>query len=123
MAGRRSKYTPETVERILTAIRVGSTYEHAAQYGGIDGATFYRWQERYSEFREAITRVEADARMKWLLVIEKAASDGDWRAADRKLIMRYPQEYGRQALEVTGQGGGPLKIEVAWTDEKPGEGE
>lgn len=108
--GRKTKYTPETVERILQAIRVGSVDEHAAEYGGIDGATFYRWMQRYSEFCEAVTRAKAEARTQSLARIRKAGADGDWRADAWFLERRYPQDYGKRAVEVSGPDGGAIVI-------------
>jgi len=109
MVGRRTKYTPETVERILQAVRVGSTDEHAAEYGGVDGSTFYRWLNSKSEFCDAVTRAKAEARTQSLARIRKAGADGDWRADAWFLERRYPQDYGRNVTEVTGANGGPIK--------------
>jgi hypothetical protein len=43
---RPTKRTPETVERILTALRAGSPRLAAAGYGGINDDTFERWIKR-----------------------------------------------------------------------------
>lgn len=122
---RRSKYTPETVERILQAVRVGSTDEHAAEYGGVDGSTFYRWLNSKSEFCDAVTRAKAEARTQSLARIRKAGADGDWRADAWFLERRYPQDYGRNVTEVTGANGGPLLVKgytVVSPDDWPGDG-
>jgi hypothetical protein len=120
MAGRKTKYTPETVDKLTQAIRLGATYKLACDYAGIDVSTFHDWVNTKPEFSAAIKDAEGKGALGWLAKIEQAASDGNWQAAAWKLERRYPQMYGKQALEVTGTGeGGAIKIEVAWTDEKP----
>jgi transposase len=111
------------VDKLTQAIRLGATYQLACDYAGITRETFYQWLNNKPDFSDAVKDAEGKGALGWLAKIEQAASDGNWQAAAWKLERRYPQMYGRQALEVTGQGGGPLKIEVAWTDEKPDEGE
>jgi hypothetical protein len=102
MAGRKTKYTPETVDRIIQAIRLGATYQHAAAYGGISFETLNEWRKRKPEFSEQLNKAEGDGVMVWLAKIEKAASDGNWQAAAWKLERRYPDQYGKQArIEVS----------------------
>ncbi len=109
---RKSKYSPEVVGRIIQAIELGSTFELAAQYGGIDGSTFYRWMTTKNEFRDAVKGAEALGAMKWLAKIEQAASDGTWQAAAWKLERRYPQSYGRTVQDVNhgGQSDSPVSL-------------
>lgn len=103
--GRKPKYTPETMERIIAAIRIGASYQDAAQFGGIEYRTFARWMEQgaaqkkteLSQFYQAVKRAETDACLKWLSKIEQAANDGVWQAAAWKLERRYPEVYGRRA--------------------------
>lgn len=95
-AGRPSKYTPETVDKILKALAVGAPYTHACNYAGIGFDAFNEWRAKYPEFSESIKEAEGRAVTGWLAKIEKAASDGNWQAAAWKLERRYPQEFGRQ---------------------------
>lgn len=121
MAGRRSSFTPDRVQRILTAIRMGATYRLACDYAGISEDTFGRWRDQHADFAAQLKEAEGAAVVGWLAKIEQAASDGNWQAAAWKLERRYPDMYGRQRMEVTGAEGGALKIEVAWVDEKSSE--
>lgn len=109
--GRRSKYTPETVEKLTDAIKLGATYELATGYAGIHYDTFNEWRNKKSEFSEAIKAAEGVAAVGWLAKIEKAANDGTWQAAAWKLERRYPHEYGRTVAEnqITGKNGGPIR--------------
>lgn len=98
-AGRKSKYTPEVVERITQAIRNGMTYELACQYAGISHETFYRWMNEKAEFSAAVKEAEGAGAMTWLEAIQKAADRGEWTAAAWKLERRYPQLYGRRVVD------------------------
>lgn len=112
MAGRRTKYTPETVERITFALSIGAARAHAAEYGGVSKETFYQWMAAHSDFVDAVTRAETAHRMSLLAIIKKQVNDGDGRLALDYLGRRYPQEYGKQAVEITGANGGPIKVEA-----------
>ena len=58
-AGRKTKYTPERIERICKAIERGETNETAAKIGGISVSTFCEWQATKTEFSEAVKRARA----------------------------------------------------------------
>lgn len=109
--GRRSKYTPETVDKLTQAIRLGATYQLACDYADISMQTFITWRNTKPEFLEAIKRAEGTAAVTWLAKIEAAASDGNWQAAAWKLERRYPDHYGRNRVELTGANGGPVRVE------------
>ena len=112
---RKSKYTPETVAKIIEAIKMGATYELAAGYAGIHYDTFNEWMKHKAEFSEQIKSAEGVGAMIWLAKIERAASDGNWQAAAWKLERRYPHAYGRNVtqMEVTGKDGGPIEVNDA----------
>lgn len=111
---RPTKYTPETINKIVEAIKMGATYELAAGYASISEAQFYEWKKRKPEFLEAIKKAEGVAAMLWLAKIEKASTEGEWQAAAWKLERRYPHAYGKNVtqMEVTGKDGGPIELSV-----------
>ena len=113
---RKSKYTPDVVDKLTQAIRLGATYVLACDYAGISERTFRSWMETYPPFLQSVKEAEGAAAVGWLAKIEKAASDGNWQAAAWKLERRYPRMYGRNATEISGPEGGPLKIAVEWVD-------
>jgi len=94
---RRSKCTPEIRDRVVRAVKLGMTYAYAAQYGGIDISTFYRWMSagrkaphgRYREFHDAVKQADAAAAVESLVVIKKAAYEGRWTAAAWLLERRF----------------------------------
>lgn len=95
MAGRRTKYTEETVAKIEQAISIGATYKLAAQYAGINEATLHEWRNKKPEFSERLSRAEGKAAIQSLATI-RAAAPQDWRAASWLLERRYPDEYGKR---------------------------
>lgn len=80
--GRPTKFTPETRQKILTALTNGNTYEASAQYGGIGYAIFRQWLKRgeeeaegeFLEFLEAVKKAEAQAEVASIARIRSAAS-------------------------------------------------
>jgi hypothetical protein len=117
---RPSLLTPKVQQAIVQAIALGATYKLAAAYGGISEDTFNNWMKRgveeedgiYVDFRAAVEEAEGIAAVGWLAKIEKAANDGTWQAAAWKLERRYPQQYGRQSLEMVGKDGENLNAPV-----------
>ncbi len=120
---RPSKLTTEVQERIVSALRAGNYQDTAASYAGISAKTFYEWMNRgksddpaeeiYSEFREAVLKAKADAEIRDVALIDRAANDGSWQAAAWKLERKYPQRWGRvQRTEISGPEGQPVKIEL-----------
>lgn len=106
MTGRPTKLTPETHESIVRDIGNGVTFVDAAGAAGIDRSTFENWMKRgeeatetgkdkiYFYFFRACQAAKAAARKKFTLVISKAASEGDWRAALEYLKRHDPENWG-----------------------------
>lgn len=115
--GRRSKYTPETVAKIVEAIKLGATYELAAGYAGISVDTVARWQAQYADFADKLREAEGRSAVMWLAKIE-AAANIDWKAAAWKLERRHPQAFGKsvQDINVTHSGTINHRDASAFTD-------
>src|SRR5258706_9635769 len=118
---RPGKLTAEAQKRIISALRIGATHEHAARSAGIHYATFRRWMQQgerasrgqFCEFCEAVKRAEAEAAITWLATIERAAHTGVWQAAAWKLERRYPNEWGRRdrmSVEHSGEVGVGVEV-------------
>lgn len=112
MAGRRTKYTPETIKKLQDAIGLGAAYKHACDYAGITFETFNQWREHKPGFSDQIKEAEGRAVVGWMRKIEAAATDGNWTAAAWKLERRYPHDYGKTVNEhqLTGKDGERLGI-------------
>lgn len=104
---RPTKLDPDRIDRLVQAIQLGATYSLACKYAGISHQTLLNWlakgeAQKTGPAHDLVARVaEAEGRavVGWLVMIEKAAKDGDWRAALAKLERRYPETYGRQVIE------------------------
>ena len=120
---RPAKLTPEVQARIIEAVTAGNYVETAAQYANIGLSTFYRWMaegegdkapKRQREFREAVLQARAQAEVRNVTLIQRAANDGSWQAASWFLERSFQNKWGRTGkVEVTGAGGDALKLEVS----------
>ena len=123
MSGRNTKLTEELIDRICEALRAGNYIETACAFAGIAPATYYRWvaeseqddaSELLVEFREAVKRARADAEVRNVALIQKAAQDPNkWQASAWWLERSFPARWGRQqkiTQEITGANGGPIEV-------------
>lgn len=94
--GRPTKYTPETIEKFLNAVRLGSPLSHACNYAGISFETLCQWRRTYPEFSDSIKLAEGEGVKSCLDVITQAAVNGNWSAAAWRLERRYPHDFGRR---------------------------
>jgi hypothetical protein len=122
--GRPLKLTPEVIEKIVEAIELGATFEHAANYAGVSYSTFARWrqwgeeaierrknpnikkgtkewnwEQPFIEFWEAIKGAEGQGVITNLKNITSAGKES-WQASAWILDRRYPKDYGRRQLDV-----------------------
>jgi hypothetical protein len=121
MAGRQTKLTPEVQDRIVAALRAGNYQETAAAYAGISRTAFFDWLERgrnepesiYAVFLDAVEKAKADAEVRDVALIDKAAHDGSWQAAAWKLERKFPQKWGRvNRTEISGPDGAAVKVDI-----------
>lgn len=95
--GPKSKLTPERTNEILRYIRLGSTYNVAAQAAGVGISTFKTWVRRgreekegkYYEFYQKLLRAEAQGEVGHLNQIrDEGALGSKWI-----LARRYPERW------------------------------
>lgn len=120
--GRPTKLTPDTHNKIITALKAGNYLDTAARYAGVDPGTVHRWlnkgidpeaPEEYREFRDAVENARAEAEARNVALIQQAANAGTWQAAAWYLERTAHTRWGRkQSIEVAGQNGGPVEVEV-----------
>lgn len=102
--GRKTKYTPETVNEICKAIREGSTQNDAACLAGITTTTFHEWINTKPEFSEAVEKAHADFKRANVAAIRAAGVrpqkdgtlKGQWQANAWLLERKYPDEFGQR---------------------------
>jgi hypothetical protein len=119
---RPTKLTPEIVDKICLAIRIGNHAKVAAALAGIGETTYYKWLEKadepnakkeYREFRESIERAEAEAEIEAVSRIRQASNNGDWKAAGWYLERKHGDRWGRNdklRQEISGINGAPIAI-------------
>lgn len=95
--GRPSKYTPETVKKLLTAIADGLTIRQSCSAAGIGEQTLRDWQQRYSDVEPRLAQAREQARQNALACIKAAGEAGDWRAAEAFLRLSFHQDYRRDS--------------------------
>lgn len=127
----QSKLTPELIDKIAESLRVNPSWRAAADYAGVTDRTVRNWRNRGEQFQSRIdaatdiSAIQDDrdyphwvAYQRWLearsrgeieliAVIRRAATDGDWRAAQALARMGWPDRY-IERVEVTGAEGEPL---------------
>lgn len=101
-----SKFTEETVDTLIRAIRAGLPFARACEVAGIAESTFYQWQagdfprgadkDLKAEFSEALTRARGQSALSLVERIQSATLT-DWRAAAWLLERRFPGDWGKDA--------------------------
>ncbi len=129
--GRPSKISYDLIKKITDAIRAGNYIETASAYAGINKSTLYDWLKRgqrerqrvaknarnkvqkkeriYVEFSDAVEKALAEAEMRDVLTITKAASE-QWQAAAWRLERKFPDRWGRRRLDIEHSGNIGIKI-------------
>lgn len=119
--GRPSKLTPEVQDKIVRAISTGNWLDTACAYAGVDSSTVRRWIAKgesedaepvFREFCTAIKQAKAEAEIRAVALIQKAAQDGTWQASAWYLERSFPDRWGRHRLEITGADSQPVRVEV-----------
>ena len=104
-------------EQLMLAIKGGSDLNTATHYAGLSNAQVYRWLERgkieaerrelgdtpkkeeqtFLDFWEDLRKARADAVMRNVAHIQKAAQSGEWQAAKWWLERSVPDVYGKSS--------------------------
>jgi hypothetical protein len=98
--GRRTKRTPFVTRKICRAIAAGLPFKLAAAAAGITGGTFDKWRNDFPEFNEAVETAIAAGIKSRLNRIQKAADEGDWKAAAWWLEHVCPEHFARSRVDV-----------------------
>lgn len=103
---RRTRLTPEVSKALCDAVRDGCFLSHAASIVGVSAATVHEWIRRgegnddrsavepYATFATAVRQARAEAEFEMVGVINRAAEDGQWRAAAWWLERSNPEAWG-----------------------------
>ena len=99
-------------KKIIELISRGLCVRHSCAAVGISSTAFYDFRKTNKNFSLALEAAIAKGVEARLAIIEKAQSK-DWRSAAWYLERVHPSLYGRNKLELTGEGGGPINIEAS----------
>ena len=113
-AGRPTKYKPETVEKILEALRGGNTRRASCAVADVSQDSLALWLRIYPEFAEAVEKAEGKAEAKMVSII-RDASETTWQAAAWWLERKHKAEWSSR-VEQTGADGSPVKVIVEYSD-------
>lgn len=123
-AGRPTKFTDDTRNKIIQALRGGNYRTVAAAYAGISHTTLRNWlimaqdphaAPEYVEFLADVEKAEADAEVADIALIRRAAQDGTWAAAAWIRERKNPDRWSkgdRLDVSVSGPDGGPVDVRV-----------
>lgn len=110
--GRRLLLTPEVQDAICKTLQFGVDVPTACAREGISQATYYSWrkqgeqgQEPFASFLAATEKAMAELEAKVTVQILKQ-SQANWQAG--AWWLRFRKTGGKQQVELTGPGGGPL---------------
>jgi hypothetical protein len=122
MAGymaRPKKLTADLQAQIATALRAGNTKRAAASYAGVGETTLYVWLDRNAEFRAAVRKAEADAEVRNVTLVQRAA-ESTWQASAWWLERRHPDTWAlRQQVEASVQVDLPALMQRAFAVRRP----
>ena len=115
--GRKTKLCPEVQGWIVERIREGHYIETMCCEVGVSKNAYYQWLQKgeqqtsgiYRDFYDAVKAAEQQAKR---ALLGKLHQSIDWRAAAWILERRWPEEWGRQKMEISGPGGAPMQVEA-----------
>ena len=113
-AGRPTKYTEQTVAKLLEALRGGNTRRASCAVADVSQDSLALWLRTYPEFAEAVEKAEGKAEAKMVSVI-RDASDTTWQAAAWWLERKHKADWSSR-VEQTGADGSPVKVIVEYAD-------
>lgn len=88
--------TPRVQEQVLTALKAGNTRRASCGYAGVSEDTFARWLDIQPDFAEQVKKAEADAEVRHVANIAKAAGKGTWQASAWWLERKQYQDWRRR---------------------------
>jgi hypothetical protein len=98
---------------VIKAAAQGLSNRAAANLAGIGEATLRRWMDADPTFGARIAQARTHLEQKLARLIEAAAEQGDWRAAEAFLKRRYREDWADSIqAEVSGPSGGPIVVQV-----------
>jgi len=110
--GRKTKYTPQTIAKILKHIKNGSNLVDSAQLSGINSSTLFAWMNEKPEFSDRVQEAISKSKEGLIKNIIKAGKH-NWQASGWLLERRYSKEYALKTIqELQGKDGQELVFKI-----------
>lgn len=118
---RPSKFTPERRRAIVQAMRLGATYEIAADSAGVTRKTLWSWikkaQEKnapksYVTFLHEVKKATADCALNDLKTLQEEAIKGNWKCSAWRLERRFGYKRESVHAELDTANEKPQEIEL-----------
>ena len=93
--GRPTKRTPDRAEKILAALRQGTTIATAVRAAGLGLSAFKTWRASDATFAAAIKKAIAEGEAALIGIVQRATPK-HWQAAAWLLERRWPQRWARR---------------------------
>jgi hypothetical protein len=120
------KLTPQTVDRILEAVRTGCYFDSAAACAGISKSTLFDWMKKgeggvepYATFRQQMLAAEDECEEE-VVKIWKAHMPKNWQAAAAFLERRRPEKWSRRDYSKV-ENQTDIKMQVMYVNEWRGD--
>jgi hypothetical protein len=140
--GRPSSLTPEVHEHLIKVLRSGCTHDAAAEAIGMSTRALRKWLQkgddaevrrdagekltaqdgRYLAFAEDARKARAEAEVRAVTTIQRAAANGTWQAAAWYLERAFPERWSSKpankmgrpvgAVSAPDRAAGPPKLKV-----------
>ena len=129
---RKTKLTPERATKICGLLAAGNVIETSCRASGIVPRTYYYWVERgraelervengevrkvrkkeqpFVDFYQATEKALVEAETKLVKLIMDDAMAGGVESAKWMLPRRFPDNWARTRLELSGLDGGPIEV-------------
>lgn len=110
--GRKTKYTPQTVNKIVKYLKDGNSLDRSARLSGINPSTLYVWLKEKPELIEDIEKAKEYNIATRLKRITKHART-NWQADAWVLERTRPQEFALKTIqEIQGKDGQELVFKI-----------
>lgn len=126
--------TVDVQSQICAALQRGNYIETSAAFAGINKSTLFMWLKqgrkdiedgkanKHTRFIDAVEKAQAEAEVRDLEHVDRAAGAGSWQAASWKLERRFPKRWGRvnpdAEDETRGMGAG-IQINIGRISDEP----
>lgn len=104
---RPTKFTPETISRLVEGLSQGNTRAVSCKLAGITVTVFCKWMKLgkadpaspYAELVSSVEKAEAEATARMVARV-MAAADTSWQAAAWYLERKYPESWSRDSVHI-----------------------